>query len=424
MLGNKLTLHDLTSQQLAGKRVVMRVDYNVPFGKDGKISNNQRITETIPTIKEIFEKGAKSIVLLSHLGRPDGKPNPKFSLRPVAEKLQELYGHPVTFIPECVGPEVDAAVRDPAQGSVILLENVRFHIEEEGSGKDENGNKIKADPAKVKEFCEKLTSYGDVYINDAFGTAHRAHASMVGVNLPIRAAGNLIKRELDAFVPVVETPKRPLLSILGGAKVTDKIKLINNLLDKVDEMIITGGMVYTFMKVLYNTNIGKSLFDAEGAKTVPELMEKAKAKNVQIHLCKDFTAGNKFAEDAEVRTFSLEEGIPDGWMGMDAGPETVKDYAEAIGRANTIIWNGPAGVYEFEKFQTGTRATLDACAEAAARGALVVIGGGDCGACAMKWGYASRLSHISTGGGASLQLLEGGEMPGLSHLSDKSVLNQ
>ncbi|OHT14473.1 Phosphoglycerate kinase [Tritrichomonas foetus] len=419
MLGKKLTLHDLTSKELQGKRVVMRVDYNVPFGKDGKISNNQRITETIPTIKEIFEKGAKSIVLLSHLGRPDGRVVPKYTLRPVAERLQELYGHPVTFLEDCVGPAVEAAVADPAQGSVILLENVRFHIEEEGSGVDENGNKVKADPAKVEEFCNKLTSYGDVYICDAFGTAHRGHASMAGIHLPIRAAGNLIKRELDAFVPVIETPNRPLLSILGGAKVTDKIKLINNLLDKVDEMIITGGMAYTFMKVAYNVKIGSSLFDEKGAEIVPQLLEKAKAKNVKIHLCQDFTCGNKFAEDAEVKTFSLEEGIPDGWMGMDAGPLTVKEYVEAIGRANTIIWNGPAGVYEWDNFQKGTRAILDACAEAKARGALVVIGGGDCAACAMKWGYTEKISHISTGGGASLQLLEGGDMPGLMKLSDK-----
>ena len=217
MLGKKLTLHDLTSAQLGGKRVVMRVDYNVPFDKTGKISNNQRIEATLPTIKEIFDKGANSIVLLSHLGRPDGRKSEKESLKPVAERLQELIGQPVTFIDDCIGPQVDAAVKAPAKGSIILLENVRFHVEEEGSGKDAEGNKIKADPAKVAEFRAKLSTYGDVYINDAFGTAHRAHSSMVGVNLPIKAAGNLIKRELDAFVPVLETPKRPLLSILGGS---------------------------------------------------------------------------------------------------------------------------------------------------------------------------------------------------------------
>ena len=419
MLGNKLTLADLTSEQLAGKRVVMRVDYNVPFNKEGQISNNQRITETIPTINEIFEKGAKSIVLLSHLGRPMGRVDPKSSLKPVAERLQELIKKPVQFFNDCVGPEVEAAVANPPQGSIILLENVRFHVEEEGSGLDAEGNKIKADKAAVEAFCQKLTSYGDVYINDAFGTAHRAHASMVGVKLPIRAAGNLIKRELDAFVPILEKPNRPLLSILGGSKVTDKIKLINNLLDKVDEMIITGGMVYTFMKVGFGVEIGDSIFDEKGAEIVPQLLEKAKAKGVKLYLAKDFMCGDAFKPDCNTKVFTLEEGISKGWSGLDAGPATIESYKEAIAKANTIIWNGPAGVYEFEKFQVGTRAILDAVAAAKERGALVVIGGGDCAACAMQWGYTDKISHISTGGGASLQLLEGGEMPGLSHLSDK-----
>ena len=419
MLGNKLTLADLTSEQLAGKRVVMRVDYNVPFNKEGKISNNQRIEATIPTINEIFEKGANSLVLLSHLGRPMGRVEAKSSLKPVAERLQELIKKPVQFIPDCIGPEVDAAVAHPAKGAIILLENVRFHIEEEGSGLDANGNKIKADKAAVEAFCAKLTTYGDVYINDAFGTAHRAHASMVGVKLPIRAAGNLIKKELDAFVPVLEKPTRPLLSILGGSKVTDKIKLIKNLLDKVDEMIITGGMVYTFMKVGYGVNIGNSLFDEKGAEIVPELPKKAQEKGVKLYLAVDFMCGDAYKQDCNTKVFTLEEGIPEGWMGLDAGPKTIETYKEAIANANTIIWNGPAGVYEWEKFQTGTRAILDAVAAAKQRGALAVIGGGDCATCAMNWGYTDKLSHISTGGGASLQLLEGGEMPGLVALSDK-----
>lgn len=419
MLGNKLTLADLTSEQLAGKRVVMRVDYNVPFNKEGKISNNQRIEATIPTINEIFEKGANSLVLLSHLGRPCGRVEAKSSLKPVAERLQELIKRPVQFCNDCVGEEVEAAVANPAKGSIILLENVRFHIEEEGSGLDAEGKKIKADKAAVEAFCAKLTKYGDVYINDAFGTAHRAHASMVGVKLPIRAAGNLIKKELDAFVPVLEKPTRPLLSILGGSKVTDKIKLINNLLDKVDEMIITGGMVYTFMKVGYGVNIGNSLFDEKGAEIVPELIKKAQEKNVKLYLALDFMCGDAYKQDCNTKVFTKEEGIPDGWMGLDAGPKTIESYKEAIANANTIIWNGPAGVYEWEKFQTGTRSILDAVAAAKERGALAVIGGGDCATCAMNWGYTEKLSHISTGGGASLQLLEGGEMPGLVALSDK-----
>jgi 3-phosphoglycerate kinase len=286
-LGNKLTLADLTARDLLGKRVVMRVDFNVPFGKDGQISNDQRITATLPTIRDVFDKSANSIVLLSHLGRPDGRVVEKYSLRPVAERLEALLGRAVTFVPECVGPEVDAAVEAPEPGSLILLENVRFHIEEEGAGVDADGNKVKADAAAVEAFSRALTSYGDVYINDAFGTAHRAHVSMVGVRLPVRAAGHLIKTELDAFVPIVEAPRRPLLAILGGAKVTDKIKLIKNLLDKVDEMIITGGMAYTFLKVARGVEIGASLFDADGAALVPELLAKAEARGVAVHLADD-----------------------------------------------------------------------------------------------------------------------------------------
>jgi phosphoglycerate kinase len=297
---------------------------------------------------------------------------------------------------------------------------VRFHVEEEGSGVGADGKKIKATPEAIEAFSKALSSYGDVYVNDAFGTAHRAHASMVGVKLPIRAAGHLIKTELDAFVPIVESPRRPLLSILGGAKVTDKIKLILNLLDKVNEMIITGGMAYTFLQVGYGVNIGSSLFDSDGAGLVEEIFDKAKEKGVQIHLIEDFVCGDKFTADAQVRTFTRREGIPHGWMGLDIGPETVADSAAAIGRATSIIWTGPAGVYEWEPFQGGTRGILDACAGAKARGALVVIGGGDCGACAAQWGYADKISHISTGGGASLELLEGKKMPGLLALSDKS----
>jgi phosphoglycerate kinase len=419
-LGNKLTLANLTDKELGGKRVVIRVDFNVPFGKDGKISNNQRISATIPTINEVFAKGANSVVLLSHLGRPDGRVVPSASLAPVATRLQELIGKPVTFVPKVIGPEVDAAVAKPAAGSIILLENVRFHPEEEGSGVDESGKKVKASPEAVAAFRKALTSYGDVYINDAFGTAHRAHSSMVGVQLPIRAAGNLIKTELDAFVPIIESPRRPLLSILGGAKVTDKIKLINNLLDKVDEMIITGGMAYTFLKQAFGIQIGDSLFDTEGAAIVQKILDKAKEKNVKIHIAEDFVCGDAFKADAKVKTFSKAEGIPAGWRGLDAGPATVAVYKEAISRAQSIIWNGPAGCYEWEAFQAGTRGILDACAAAKERGALVVIGGGDCGACAMQWGYEKKISHISTGGGASLELLEGNQMPGLLALSDRT----
>ncbi|EAY18772.1 Phosphoglycerate kinase, putative [Trichomonas vaginalis G3] len=418
MLGNKLTLHDLTEKDLAGKRIVMRVDFNVPFGKDGKIANNQRIEATIPTIKEVFAKGANSITLLSHLGRPNGHVT-KETLAPVAQRLEELIGMKVTFVKDCVGPEVHAVCDRPAKGALILLENVRFHYEEEGARVNEDGSKTKPTKEELDKFYAELTSLGDIYINDAFGTAHRGHASMAHVNLPIRAAGNLIKKELDAFVPVLEKPVRPLLSILGGGKVTDKIKLIENLLDKVDEMIITGGMAFTFLKVSQNVQIGKSIFDEEGAKIVNQLLEKAKAKNVKIHLPSDFKIADAFKADANTKIVTLEEGIPEGWMGLDIGPKTIKEFQETVLRAKTLVWNGPAGVYEFEAFQAGTRGILDAVAQATANGALTVIGGGDCAACAMKWGYTEKISHISTGGGASLELLEGRPMPGLLALSDK-----
>lgn len=420
MLGSKLTLAELTEEQLNGKRVLMRVDYNVPFDKNGNISNNQRITETIPTINEIFAKGAHSLVLLSHLGRPCGQVVPKSSLRPVATRLQELINRPVTFLSDCVGEEVENACAHPEKGAIILLENCRFHVEEEGSGVDAEGNKIKATKEAVDAFRAALTRLGDVYINDAFGTAHRAHSSMVGVNLPIRAAGNLIKRELDAFIPILEQPHRPLLSILGGSKVTDKIKLIKNLLDKVDEMIICGGMSYTFLKVAYGVEIGDSLFDEQGANIVQELLQKAEEKHVKIHLPIDFRCGDEFKATCNTRVFTKEEGIPKGWSGMEDGPASLEIYKQAVARANTIIWNGPAGVYEFEAFQSCTRGILEACAEAKQRGAIVVIGGGDCATCAMQWGFGNALTHISTGGGASLQLLEGGDMPGLMALSNKN----
>lgn len=419
MLSSKLTLADLKKEQISGKRVLIRVDFNVPFDKSGNISNNQRITETIPTINEVFEKGAKAVILMSHLGRPDGKVEPKSSLKPVAVRLQELIKKEVTFLTDCIGPEVQKACGSPKQGQIILLENVRFHVEEEGSGVDASGKKIKAEPSKVAAFRAELTKLGDVYINDAFGTAHRDHSSMTGINLPIKAAGALVSKELKAFIPILEKPQRPVLSILGGSKVTDKIKLIKNLLDKVNEMIICGGMAYTFLKVANNVEIGKSLFDQEGSAIVKELLSKAKEKNVKIILPVDHVCGDSYKADAKVVIADNTKGVPEGYQALDAGPKSIELYKEALGKANTIIWNGPAGVYEFEAFQKGTRAILEAAAAAKARGAIVVVGGGDVATCAIQWGFASKLTHVSTGGGASLQLLEGGDMPGISALSNK-----
>lgn len=415
-LSSKLSITDV---DLKGKRVLIRVDFNVPLDADKKVTNNQRIAGAIPTIKYAVDNGAKAVVLMSHLGRPNGSPNPKYSLKPVVPELEKLLGKSVTFAPDSVGPEVEAIVNKTEGGGVVLLENLRFHLEEEGSAKDKDGNKVKADKEKVAEFRKGLTVLGDVYINDAFGTAHRAHSSMVGVDLPQKAAGFLMKKELDYFAKALESPQRPFLAILGGAKVSDKIQLIDNLLDKVNTLVIAGGMAFTFKKTLDNMSIGNSLFDEAGAKTVPQLVEKAKKNNVKVVLPVDFITADKFDKDANTGTATDKEGIPEGWMGLDCGAESVKLYKAAIAEAKTILWNGPAGVFEFEKFASGTKATLDAAVEGAQSGKIVIIGGGDTATVAAKYGVEDKLSHVSTGGGASLELLEGKELPGVTALSSK-----
>ena len=412
----KKTIKDL---DLAGKRVLMRVDFNVPQDKQtGEITNTQRITAAMPTIQYALVNGA-SVILMSHLGRPDGKKNAKYSLKPVADKLQELLGRPVKFLDDCVGAEVEAACAAAKPGEVILLENVRFYIEEEGKVKDKEGNTTKADPAKVEEFRASLTKLGDVYVNDAFGTAHRAHSSVTGIALPEKVAGFLMEKELTAFAAVLDHPKRPLLAILGGAKIADKIPLIRSLLDKADELIIGGGMAYTFRNVIDGMEIGDSLYDPEGAKIIPELMAKAKEKGVEIHLPVDFITADKFAEDANTSFAEADKGIPAGWQGLDVGPKSREIFASVIDRAKTIVWNGPAGVFEFAKFAEGTKSMAAAIAKATADGATTVVGGGDTATAAKKFGVIDKVTHASTGGGASLELLEGKTLPGVAALSDK-----
>jgi phosphoglycerate kinase len=409
------TIRDLS---LAGKRVLMRVDFNVPQDKvTGVITNNQRIVAALPTIKYALEQGA-SVVLMSHLGRPDGKVVSKFSLRPVADELEKLLLKKVKFLDDCVGPEVEAACAPGVlkPGEVVLLENLRFHIEEETKVKLEDGTKKAADPAAVKAFCASLTRLGDVYVNDAFGTAHRAHSSMVGVALPDKAAGFLMEAELNAFSAVVDNPKRPLLAILGGAKIADKIPLINNLLEKANELIIGGGMAFTFKKVLEGMEIGDSLFDPEGAKIAKELFEKAKEKGVVITLPVDFVCGDKFDAGAKTQVRSDKEGVPAGWMGLDAGPKSRALYDQVIGRAKTIIWNGPPGVFEFEAFAGGTKEMAAAIARATLSGVTTVVGGGDTATAAKKFKVADKVTHCSTGGGASLEFLEGKVLPGVAFL--------
>ncbi|KAG9478458.1 hypothetical protein GDO78_013472 [Eleutherodactylus coqui] len=324
----------------------------------------------------------------------------------------------ILFLKDCVGPEVEAKCADPAPGSIILLENLRFHVEEEGKGKDAAGNKTKAEPAQLEAFRASLSKLGDVYVNDAFGTAHRAHSSMVGVNLPQRAAGFLMKKELDYFAKALENPERPFLAILGGAKVKDKIQLINNMLDKVNEMIIGGGMAFTFLKVLNNMEIGTSLYDEEGSKIVKDLMAKAEKNGVRITLPVDFTTADKFDENATTGHASVAAGIPAGWMGLDCGPESMKLFVDAVGRAKQIVWNGPVGVFEWDKFAKGTKAVMDKVVEVTAKGAITIIGGGDTATCCAKWDTEDKVSHVSTGGGASLELLEGKVLPGVDALSN------
>jgi len=415
MISNKLSIDQL---ELKDKRVLIRVDFNVPL-ENGKITNDQRIVASLPTIKYALEKGAKSVVLMSHLGRPDGQRKEDSSLKVCVDVLKKNLNRDVIFLDDCVGPEVEKACADPQPGSVLLLENLRFHIEEEGSGVDKDGKKTKAKEEDVQKFRESLTKLGDVFVNDAFGTAHRAHSSMVGVNLK-RASGFLMKKELEYFAKVLEKPEKPFLAILGGAKVSDKIKLIEHMLDQVDEMIIGGGMAFTFKKVLNNVKIGKSLFDEEGSKLVQRIVDKAEKNKVKLHFPSDYVTGDKFDKNATVGNATDETGIPDDALGLDVGKKSSEDFREAILRAKTILWNGPVGVFEWEHFEAGTKSIMDAVLEATQKGATSIIGGGDTATAAAKYGAEEKVSHCSTGGGASLELLEGKTLPGVAALSDRA----
>ncbi|KAK9478666.1 phosphoglycerate kinase [Lipomyces japonicus] len=413
-LTSKLAINDV---DLKDKRVFIRVDFNVPL--DGTtITNNQRIVAALPTIKYALEQHPKAIILASHLGRPDGQVNLKYSLKPVSVELATLLGKPVTFLDDSVGPEVEAHVNKATNGEIILLENLRFHAEEEGSAKVD-GKKIKSPPEKVEEFRQSLTRLADVYVNDAFGTAHRAHSSVVGIELPQRASGFLVKKELDFFAKALEKPDRPFLAILGGAKVSDKIQLIDNLISKVDALIIGGGMAFTFKKALENVKIGNSLYDEEGAKIVGEVLNKAKEHNVKVVLPVDYVTGDKFSKDATVGYATDESGISDGLIGLDIGEKSAQLFADTVKDAKTILWNGPPGVFEFDNFSKGTKSLLDAVVTAAQNGATVIVGGGDTATVAKKWDAEDKLSHVSTGGGASLELLEGKVLPGVAALSEK-----
>ena len=405
---------------LKDQRIFIRVDFNVPQDKKDPniITNTARIDAALPTIKYALEKGAKSVVLCSHLGRPDGQKNEKFSMKPVAKVVEEKLGKPVKLMHDVVGPEVEEACADPEPGTVILLENSRFYVEEEGKGKDADGNKVKADPEKVKEFRASLAKLADIYCSDAFGTAHRAHSSMVGEGFPVKCSGFLLAKELDYFAKVVDSPTRPVCGILGGAKVADKIQLIMNLLDKVDIMIIGGGMAFTFIKEA-GVNIGASLYDEEGAKLVPDIKKKAEEKGVELILPVDFVCSSKFGEDGEIKDGDMETGVPDGFLGLDIGPKSIAMNDEAIKKAKTTVWNGPMGVFEMASFEKGTKQMMETIVKVTEEGAVSVIGGGDTATACKVYKTVDKVSHCSTGGGASLELLEGKVLPGVAALDDK-----
>jgi len=420
-LSNKLFIDDPSfADAITGKRVLIRVDFNVPMKDDPEkgrvITNPARIVAAIPTINFVLERKPKAVILMSHLGRPDGQRSQKDSLKPVAGVLAEKLQKHVTFLDDCVGPEVEKSVNEAEDGSIILLENLRFHGAEEGKGPD----KAKVPKELVDEFKKQLTALGDLYVNDAFGTAHRAHASMVGINLEKKAAGLLMKKELEYFAKVLEKPDRPFLAILGGAKVSDKIKLIENMLDKVNALIICGGMAFTFAKTLNNVSIGNSLFDKDGAQKVASLVEKAKANNVELVFPIDYITADKFDKDAKIGAATQKEGIPEGWMGLDAGPKSRELFSKTVLAAQTILWNGPPGVFEFPAFAGGSKALLDDAIKAKSQGSTVIIGGGDTATVAAQYGAEDKISHVSTGGGASLELLEGKALPGVVFLSDKA----
>ncbi len=415
---NKKTLRDI---DLKGKKVIMRVDFNVPV-KEGVIKDDTRIKGALPSIKYVLEQGG-SLILMSHMGRPDEKGiTSDTTMKIVADYLSKLLGKPVAFVADCAN--ADAEVAAMKAGDIVMLENTRYHKEEQAKCKQKEGEsdeEFKARKAALKEqqkeLAKKLASYGDIFCNDAFGTAHRAHASTAVITkyIDTSVAGFLMEKEIEYLGSAVENPVRPFVAILGGAKVSDKLAVVNNLLTKVDTLIIGGGMAYTFLKAL-GKKIGNSLCEEDQIQYAKDMMEKAKSLGVKFLLPVDNIAADKF--DPEANTQIVTE-IPDGWMGLDIGPKTVELYSDAIKSAKTVVWNGPMGCFEMEKFSKGTFGVCEAVAEVKANGGISIIGGGDSVAAVNKSGLAPKMSHVSTGGGASLEFLEGKELPGVVSLNDK-----
>lgn len=398
----KKTVANLSASDLSGKRVLVRADFNVPLDDAGNITDDTRIRAALPTIQDLTGKGAK-VILASHFGRPKGQVNEKMRLTPVAKRLSELLGKEVIKCDDCIGDEVANQVKGMENGQVALLENVRFHAEEE-----------KNDP----EFAKKLASVADLYVNDAFGTAHRAHASTEGVThyLSPSVAGSLMEKELQYLKGAIEEPQRPLAAIIGGSKVSSKIGVIETLLDKCDKLLLGGGMIFTFLKAR-GISVGNSLVEDDKLELAKSLEAKAKERGVAMLLPTDVVIADKFSADANTQIVSVEN-IPDGWMGLDIGPDSVKTFQDALADCKTVIWNGPMGVFEIDKFAKGTEAIAHTLSELTPTGTTTIIGGGDSVAAVEKVGLADKMSHISTGGGASLELLEGKELPGVAALDE------
>ncbi|MGQ9610863.1 MAG: phosphoglycerate kinase [bacterium] len=393
---SKLGIEDL---DLKGKRVLLRVDFNVPL-EGTKITDDTRIRGAIPTIEYIINNGGKAI-LMSHLGRPDGAVVPKYSLKPVAERLKELLGKDVIFAPDCIGNEVKAIISKMKEGDIVLLENLRFHAEEE-----------KNDP----EFAKQLAELGDIYVNDAFGAAHRAHASTAGITKYISksAAGFLMQREIKYIKETIDNPERPFIAIIAGAKVSDKIGIIEHLMKKADAIIIAGAMAYTFLKAM-GRKMGKSLVENDKLDLAKEILKKSLDERIPLYLPIDHVIADDFSNDANIKIV-MRGIIPDGWEGMDIGPATLELFKGVLSEAKTIVWNGPVGVFEFDNFAKGSIGIAKILAES---NATTIVGGGDCVAALQKSGYADKITHVSTGGGAALELMEGKDLPGIAALTDK-----
>jgi phosphoglycerate kinase len=394
---NTLTLDDIL---LKGKKVLLRVDFNVPMTPDLHVADDTRIIESLQTIRKVMSGGA-SLIIMSHLGRPKGRPNPEFSLKPVADYLATLLNHPVKFAKDCIGPEVREMVNALKPGEILMLENLRFHPEEE---------------ANDEAFSKELASYGDVFVNDAFGSAHRAHASTEGITHFVRpsVAGYLMKKEIDYLTSAVSNPARPYVAILGGAKISGKIDVIQNLLPKIDALVIGGGMAFTFFRA-QGLEIGDSMVEEEKIDLARDLLKEMKEKHKRFILPVDCVIADRFENDANRKVVPVTK-IPPGWRGLDIGPETVKVINMEIRRAKTIVWNGPMGVFEMPNFANGTLEVARLLAEATKAGAKTIVGGGDSAAAVAKAGFETQISHVSTGGGASLEFLEGRVLPGVAAL--------